>query len=126
MGPIQSYIYIFTMLKKVPCMQQITSFFILSVYDRLIIHQRDHMGLEKIFCPFKTCPWASKEFVSTTTFNAHLKKHLDEKRKYFVAKSRLYRVNICFPIEFFNQRAVVYIFYFCQCAVSFFNSFRIA
>ncbi|KAJ0173591.1 hypothetical protein K1T71_010740 [Dendrolimus kikuchii] len=53
---------------------------------RLIIHEREHMGLEKMYCPFKDCPLTNKEFSSDTGYNAHLKKHLEEK---------LYKCEVC-------------------------------
>lgn len=46
---------------------------------KLLVHMRDHMGLEKLYCPFKTCPYATKQFMNESSLNNHLNVHLEEK-----------------------------------------------
>ncbi|KAI8424982.1 hypothetical protein MSG28_006881 [Choristoneura fumiferana] len=39
----------------------------------LIIHEREHMGLDKLHCPYETCPFAKKEFSNENSLTNHVK-----------------------------------------------------
>lgn len=45
---------------------------------------REHMGLDKLHCPVKTCPYYTKAFSTETGLNHHLKTHVEDKRKYMI------------------------------------------
>ncbi|CAG4954031.1 unnamed protein product [Parnassius apollo] len=45
----------------------------------LIIHVREHKGLQKLFCPFENCSYSKKEFVNSNSLKAHVKIHLEER-----------------------------------------------
>ncbi|XP_073950364.1 zinc finger Y-chromosomal protein-like [Choristoneura fumiferana] len=45
----------------------------------LIIHEREHMGLDKLHCPYETCPFAKKEFSNENSLTNHVKSHLDDR-----------------------------------------------
>ncbi|XP_063539169.1 protein suppressor of hairy wing-like [Cydia strobilella] len=45
----------------------------------LIIHQREHLGLDKLLCPYDACSYSKKEFSSEASLTNHVKTHLDEK-----------------------------------------------
>ncbi|XP_026494301.1 zinc finger protein 260-like [Vanessa tameamea] len=46
---------------------------------RLLIHEREHMGLTKLLCPIETCVYSKKEFSNEESLQSHVKMHLDEK-----------------------------------------------
>lgn len=52
-----------------------------SFDSSLIIHEREHMGLGKLRCPYENCPSAKKEFTDETSLSNHVKNHLDDRRK---------------------------------------------
>lgn len=45
----------------------------------LIIHQREHLGLDKLLCPYEECSYSKKEFSSEVSLTNHVKNHLDDK-----------------------------------------------
>ncbi|KAI8424981.1 hypothetical protein MSG28_006881 [Choristoneura fumiferana] len=44
-----------------------------SLDSSLIIHEREHMGLDKLHCPYETCPFAKKEFSNENSLTNHVK-----------------------------------------------------
>ncbi|KAF9415491.1 hypothetical protein HW555_006913 [Spodoptera exigua] len=46
---------------------------------KLLVHMREHMGLDKLNCPMKTCTYHTKAFSSEISLNQHLKIHLENK-----------------------------------------------
>ncbi|XP_035449910.2 zinc finger protein 260 [Spodoptera frugiperda] len=46
---------------------------------KLLVHMREHMGLDKLHCPVKTCPYYTKAFSTETGLNHHLKTHVEDK-----------------------------------------------
>ncbi|XP_028176549.1 zinc finger protein 629-like isoform X2 [Ostrinia furnacalis] len=47
---------------------------------RLLIHQRVHMGLDRLVCPFDTCPNSRKEFSNEISLHNHVQGHLNKKK----------------------------------------------
>lgn len=46
----------------------------------LMIHMREHFGLEKLFCPVKLCTYSKREFMNENSFQNHLKMHVYNKQ----------------------------------------------
>ncbi|XP_022817550.1 zinc finger protein 569-like isoform X2 [Spodoptera litura] len=46
---------------------------------KLLVHMREHMGLDKLHCPIKTCTYYTKAFSTESGLNHHLKTHGDDK-----------------------------------------------
>lgn len=51
---------------------------------RLLIHEREHKGLSKLYCPINTCVYSKKEFTNEESLQSHVKMHLDAKRKCYI------------------------------------------
>ncbi|KAL0819590.1 hypothetical protein ABMA28_007678 [Loxostege sticticalis] len=47
---------------------------------RLIIHERTHLGLIRLVCPYDTCPNSKKEFSNELSLHNHIQGHLSQKR----------------------------------------------
>ncbi|CAG9789352.1 unnamed protein product [Diatraea saccharalis] len=46
---------------------------------RLMVHQRVHLGLERLVCPVKECNFSNREFDSEASLRTHVKSHLGSK-----------------------------------------------